>query len=618
MRPVFIFSVGLGVSLFAMGSPALAQNGGPVVPQKHIPAPVLLELRTLESQFDQALFHDCAPERCVSKGCVYGDHVVVDMPRTTSLPGIEQAEGVGSVPAQEYLTQARCDFAYEKSVSARDVLALTRRLEQRLSKGWLKVTVGKQVLEPISAALSESPPPKPEPVVAPKALPVAAPLPPAKWEAGVALRELWQHLLPHFAWMIAVVLGTLAALILIWAARRLGRPTLEERALLQQLENGGLAPPVGSGAPEPALSVPETEKAELLSAEQRAAAAFVVEQQKFWTERIAQTALATDSEGIVEVLREWLTAREFALLAKAIFVFGDHLSVALASDGELAMRKVEFAEYLQHLDEKLLPTDEAFFRTLNHHAISSALLAQADADIYRSLREEFGSTGVAHLVEALPRRQGALLFALVSPDAQQDVARTLSPELRLQVANQLLGSNRMSDDDRKYIFSALDEARAGRPLPPPPRAAAHDIVGRGREFDAAAALSSLFPHIEAEDRQALFLSALQRSSGVFPLWYEDILYPDMLLKLPEELRADLLLQVDLKGLGAWSSLQPQSWQQQFLSRLSASMQNAVRANSSFSSRPEQLRLAKLGHDELVGALKRVVSSGRVSFPELVA
>ena len=54
------------------------------------------------------------------------------------------------MPAQEYLTQARCEFAHEKSVAARDVQALVRRLEQRLSKGWLQVTVGRQVLEPIS------------------------------------------------------------------------------------------------------------------------------------------------------------------------------------------------------------------------------------------------------------------------------------------------------------------------------------------------------------------------------------------------------------------------------------------------------------------------------------
>ena len=48
------------------------------------------------------------------------------------------------MPVQEYLTQARCEFAHEKSVSPRDVQALVRRLEQRLSKGWLQVTVGRQ------------------------------------------------------------------------------------------------------------------------------------------------------------------------------------------------------------------------------------------------------------------------------------------------------------------------------------------------------------------------------------------------------------------------------------------------------------------------------------------
>lgn len=132
------------ISLLALALPlsALAQTSVTPVPQKHIPSPVLMELRALESQFDLALARDCAPERCVSKGCVYRDHVVVDMPHSSSLPGLGHSEGPGSVPPQEYLTSARCDFAHEKSVSSRDVQALVRRLEQRLSKGWLQVTVG--------------------------------------------------------------------------------------------------------------------------------------------------------------------------------------------------------------------------------------------------------------------------------------------------------------------------------------------------------------------------------------------------------------------------------------------------------------------------------------------
>jgi hypothetical protein len=605
--------------LLVLPASALAQESAVPVPQKHIPAPVLLELRALSHQFDSALVRDCAPERCVSKGCVYRDHVVVDMPRSSSLPGIGQTEGPGSVPAQEYLTEASCDFAHEKAVASRDVQALVRRLEQRLSKGWLKVTVGAQVLAPISPALSESPAPKPEPVPEPRVEappPPATPAPPAQWDSKVAVRELWVSLLPHFAWMIALVLGTLAALLIIWALRRLGKESLEEKAMLAQLAAGTL-----DKAPAEAAASSAAIEASAMgnpSSGDREEAAFVTEQRRLWAGRMTEEELKKEKGVVVELLRQWLKAGEFGLLAKAIFLFGDKLSSAFSSEGELAVRKVGFAEYLRHVDEQQLPSDAEFFRKLNHHAISASLLSQADAESYRSLREEFGSSGIAHLIESLTPRHGALLFALVPTDFQHEVARTLSPELQLRVANHLLLSNRMSNEEQSYLFEALDAARAGRSLPTPPRPAPDAIRDRGHEFDAAGALSVLFTYVGSEDRQALLTSMLKRSSGAFPSWYQDILYPDMLLKLPQDVQADMLLEVDPKVLAGWSSVQQPAWREGFISRLAPSMQNAVRANMAFSSPADQFRVARRGHDELVSAMKRLVAGGKVSFTEIVA
>jgi hypothetical protein len=124
--------------------------------------------------------------------------------------------------------------------------------------------------------------------------------------------------------------------------------------------------------------------------------------------------------------------------------------------------------------------------------------------------------------------------------------------------------------------------------------------------------------VAAEERRALFTRALQRASGAFPRWYENILYPDMLLRLPNEVRSDLLLEVDVKELAGWSSVQHPVWQEGFLAQLAPSMQAAVRANMGFASRAEQLRMARRGHHELVSAVKRGVARGRISFPELVA
>lgn len=577
------------------------------VPEKHIPSPVLAELRSLESHFDEALMHDCAVERCVSKGCVYRDHAVVDLPRSSSLPGLGQEQGPGSVVAQEYLTEARCDFAHEKSVSPRDVQALVRRLEQRLSKGWLKVTVGRQILEPISASLSESPPPKPEPLAKPKAEPAPPPPPPVKWESEVAKRELWLSLLPHFSWMIAVFLATLAALVIIWALRRLGRESLQDKALLAQLQNeattGAVTP---DGNPKPGETPSEGEDPSV-----------VAEQQRLWDTRLGNIRANKPDEMVAELVRQWLMAGDFAMLAKAMALFGDALAHAFPAQGDLAAAKVAFAEYMRDVDPNKLPSDAAFFRKLSPHALSSTLLAQADAQTYRSLRDEFGSAGIAQLVATLPARPGALVFALAPHDMQHEVARALPIPLRSQVAGALSSSNRMSAEDREYVFAALNAARAGQPLPAPPRPPSNLSEDRGRPFDAARALSVLLGYVPEDDRRLLVQAVANRAGGELPAWYRDVLHPDMLMKLPAELQADLLLQVDIKALAAYASLQTPAWRARFVAALSPTMQNALEASSSFDSTEAQVQMARRAHDELVAALKRLVASGRLSFAGLV-
>jgi len=612
-RPALLF-----VLLFPLVVPLTGsgQTAAAPLPDKHVPPTVLMELRALENQFDLALVHDCAPERCVSKGCVYRDHVVVDLPRSSSLPGLGQSEGVGSVPPQEYLTQAHCDFAHEKSVAPRDVQALAKRLEQRLSKGWLQVTVGRQILEPISPALSESPlPPTP-----PAAKPVepAPPPPVPQWEWNVAARELWLSLLPHFSWMIAVLLGTLATLSVIWALRRLGRESLEEKALAAQLLASATSKEGGKeGPPEEAKPGEGSQKVQAPSAEEEASAA-LAEQRRKWTERVAKAELGRDGDGLVELWREWLRAGELGLLAKAILVFGDGLSSALPSDGELAGKKVELAELLRDVDEAQLPSDAEFFKKLNQHAISASLLAQSDAETVRSLREELGSAGLAQLVGRLPPRHGALLFALVPADLQDEVARTLSAKLKRLVAEQLLVTNRMSREEQQFLFAALDSVRGGGEVPLEPTHGGVGLTDRGRVLDAAGALSVLLPIIDPVDRQPLLAAALRRVGGVHPRWYEDILYPDMVLKLPPDRQADLLLEVDVRGLAGWVSLQDAGWREQLMGRISHTLQNAVRANMAFTSRKEQQRLARQGREELAGAVKRLLAKGQISFAELLA
>lgn len=617
MRPLSL-AASLATSLALVAGGARAQpTAATPLPDKHIPPSVVMEVRALEGQFDLALAHDCAPERCASKGCVYRDHVVVDLPSGSSLPGLGQNEGVGSVPPQQYLTQARCEFAHEKAVSPRDAQALVKRLEQRLSKGWLQVTVGRQLLEPVSPALAESPDPQPKPP-APAPQTPEPPLPAASWDSAVALRELWQSLLPHFSWMIALVLGTLATLTIIWALRRLGRESLEEKAMAAQLA-AGLGPAqrdASSTTQEGAPQGAPDETATPAAAAALASSALEAQRQR-WAERVAQARPGQVGDGLGELLREWLRAGELPLLAKAILLFGDRLTSAFPSDGELAARKVALAEYLREVDPAKLPDDAQFFRTLERHAVSAALLAQSDAETFRSLREELGSGGLVALLGRLGPRHGALLFALTPPDVRGEVARALPPQLRWAVARALLASNRMSTEDRQYLFTALDAVRTGAELPPALAAAEERLVDRGRVVDAAGALSVLLPLLDEEARRSLFADALRRGGGVHPGWYEDILYPAMLLGLPPELQGDLLLEVEVRGLAGWLSAQDGASQERLEALLTPTLKNAVKANLSFASRQEQLRLSEQGRVELAAGLRRLVARGKVSFGELL-
>jgi len=585
------------------------------IPEAQIPPAVLAQLDRLESQFEAAVAQDCAPDRCFAKGCTYVAHVVADKPRTGSLPGLGEDRGPGSVTPQEYLTAARCELAHERSIPAKDVQALAARLAQKLSHGWLVVTVAPQGLPPVPPELRqpkvEEAPPPPLPALDKTALP------PPSWDTAVATRELWVTLLPHFAWMIALVLGTLVALVLIWAARRVGRESFEEKAMLAQLAQGtALGPNGGETEPPAPVLEPEPDEAPRSLLERGDEREYVTREKQAWLDRLASGHRDQAETVVRDLLREWLRAGEYALLAKAIFVFADHLALDFPGDGELATRKIELAEYVRTVDPTRLPSDAEFFRALSQHAVASTLLAQEDAGVYRALRDELGSMGIAHLIEALPARQGALLFALVPIDVQHEVARILSLQLKRGVCEQLLLSNRISREETAYVFHALRAAFAGEAMPSNGVPAV--VADRGREFDAAGALSVLLPHVPSRERSSLFTAALERSSGSFPLWYEDIIFADMLSRIPAPLATELLLDVDIRALAGWFSLQDPGWQDRFVAGLTPTMRHALRSGMAFASRADQLALAKRGQRELAGALKKLVARGQVSFAEVLA
>ena len=322
------------------------------VPARQIPPEVLVELQELENRFELALAADCAGDVCYSKGCAWVDHAVADRPRASSMPGLAAEPGPSATDAQHYLTQAQCSFANESSLPNATAQALVRRLQTRLTRGWTVVSVDHEVLPPLVV----EPPVEAEQVAEPE--PVVPP-PPKEWTFEDAAHELWDTLLPHFAWMIGLGLVTFATIVLTWAFRRVGRASIEEQALLAQLNQPDPGPPTPvQASAEPAQDDEDD--------------AFVAEQEASWTEKLAGIDPANPDPELQALVRERLRAGDLPLLAKAVLRFPKQFPAIFPNDGETATAKLELAELLQGVDAASLPGDKEFFTALQRHAAGVA------------------------------------------------------------------------------------------------------------------------------------------------------------------------------------------------------------------------------------------------------
>ena len=557
-------------------SPAWAQK----VPRRQIPPAVLAELAQLQSDFDLALATDCHPELCFPRDCVYVDHAVIDRPRATSLPGLGGVPGPGSVEPQEFLTRASCSFAHEPTIEPEDAQILVRRLQSKVSGGFVVVSVAHQLLEEAPQSLRD-----PDALHADDEVPEVEPVepvepPPEVWSASVALRELWTTLLPHTAWMIGIVMVTLAGTMLVWAFRRVGKDSLEDQLLLAQMANGDLGSTDGE---EP---------------EGDTDGAYFAAEQARWGHRLAHIDEVDPDHELQALVREPLRSGDRALLAKAILTFPS-LTAAFPDGGELAEAKLDLADYLKRVDPAELPSDADFYRTLSQHALSAAVAAQDDARIMRSLREDFGAAGLAALVSRLPARQGALLYALAPSDEQHEMLRLLRAEEIRALAERLLRSNRMHPKESSHLFEVLHAVRQDHTLPPPPPEPA--VSDRGARFDAAGAVSVLLSALDLRTRRQLFRDALQRFGGSIPSWYRRILVADMLFELPNESLADVLLGVDAEALAAWLKLLDANTQGKVAGVLPRAAAASISAVTVFPSRERQLALAGQGRRALASA-----------------
>ena len=592
--------------LCGLFSAALAEPTS--VPSRQIPPAVLVEVQLLENRFDLALSMDCDASRCFSKGCTYVDHAVADRPEEASLPGLGLDPGPTPQGSQEYLTQARCAFAHEKSLESRDVRALVRRLQSKLSTGWTVVSVTSEALQPLPRYLSEPAAEEEAPEEAPEAIveevPEAEPEPPAEWSWNQARQELWTTLLPHFFWMIGLGLFTFCAGLMIWSWRRVGRASLEEQALLAQIAAG--SPDTGTAPPSatPVTASPDSDLD----------ARFIAEQHSAWATRLQGLDASHPDAELQGLIRELLRSGGMPLLAKAALRFPE-LPSAFPAGGDVADAKLELAAYLREVDEASLPSDVVLYETLNRYALSASLASQSDTEVLRSLREDFGTAGLASLLGALPPRPAALLFALAPSPTQRELVAFMSPIQAAERAAQLLASNRMARSETAALFEVLRATRDDLPLPKLPDTMR--ITDRGTPFEAARALSVLLTAVEPAHRAALFESVLQRFHGTLPTWHRDILVPDMLLELSEEGRADLFLGVEAQALAAWLTLVAPETRSVLVASMPSALQATVQGLSAFASDAQRHGLAEQGRQALARGFQQQLARARTPFERVV-
>ncbi len=582
------------------------------VPKVNVPPGVVAELKRIENSFEIGLGQDCSNDRCFSRGCVYLSHETVDKPRSGSLPGLGDPEaGPGSVGAQEHLTGARCEFAVESTVASKDLGILIKRLEGRLSRGYLVLSVEAKALPPLPFSLRQTPTPAPTAIAATTPLannaqntpPHALPAP--EWSVQIAMRELWNALLPHFSWMIALFLTTLAAMILMWSWRRVGKQSLEEKLLAASLaEPDSKQDEVASTQKSdqdlrPKQDTIEAKEKEVTTLHPDCAA---------WKQKFA-----ADPDSFVRLLSHWLREKEFSNLAKLSMIFSG-VPELIRAQSALTSQARGFAAYLAAQEnDALLPSDDDFFAALQRADTIAGVLNSEDAQLMRRLGTEFGSAEMAALIGYFPDHIAGILMA-EGPSAVLNESVSLIPTLkRISLAESLLTSNRVSDAEFKIALNGLKSIFIENKIPQFPEMP-KATLNYGRMFGAERVLSALFPRMSRDERKKIVDAVKSKFSDALPAWTSDIFFPEMLLSFSSDLRNGFLLQVEPREIALFLSSCQEKTHLSILRDLPESLKNVVKSYG--TSHDDSVLLSEINL-KISALVRKECSRGTVSIEQLL-
>jgi len=553
----------LALILLALGSLSShghAQSG--ITPKEKIPAEMLLQLNALDLNFANLVSKECGPDQCIHRGCVYLKHEVVTLKSGSSLPGLSmgQDNAMEDSSPQYFLSQARCEYAYEPSLESDAVKKLDERFTAKLSKGILRVSIK-------SFALPE----RPKSTMLTDAKVV---------EEGIVAKFLNEYL----AHLIFIALALILFLVIVWSLRRLGKDSMEDELRMLQLKKD-----IEDSTKEQKVEINQAEELQKR----------VVALQDYFKEN--QSKLKT-------IVKKWLENLEFGKISYASHLFARTGIEMLPSESHFLQKKILLQKYIAeefdfqngHMSETVKELEE----------ISSYVdcLFDERAERIATFFTNCHPKGLSQIMGAVHPDVAAALLILAPYQIQKETLTYSSTALKFLLTKRLLSNPHVSESELRLVEQTMIATEEGRQ---PPKEAPANQFEFGTPMEVVETLSLLMGSISAESRKEIWEDAISKNGGRIPAWVGGVFYNDMLQNLNEHQLKSLFLECDAKKLAAWYAQQlPENIKSKLKSILPESYMKTMASPvfQEMSKEEEQVQLGK--------ALFKLCKKGEIRFAEV--
>ena len=176
-----------------------------------VPPIVQQGVNEINDRFLSVLEEECPNNKCFPVGCEVSNFLTLDETSTSSLPGLGEEPAKG--PVQYKLTSVVCEFTHETGMEAEAVSSLKQRLRQKVKKVGVTVNIRSRELQPKLDEESVADNNKEAEANRKQELMMTLP-----WYLA-----LWHTMLPFLPWLLSVMVGAFAFMIILWSVRRVGR-----------------------------------------------------------------------------------------------------------------------------------------------------------------------------------------------------------------------------------------------------------------------------------------------------------------------------------------------------------------------------------------------------------